>query len=141
MDIGNDLWSCALGEPRSAPCPLPLLIYRFIHKSHMSDVWAMMSPIFNDLVKNPPRDRNLCPCVKDHKNNGVMDWLDFISKRFYEQRKQKIDPQVFDMEALQDFWTGEEVTGNYCNYNRKRMKFLKPETYAAALFVYCKLKE
>jgi len=143
---GNDLWSCAVGEPRSAPCPLPLLIYRFVHKAHMNDKWALMSTMFKDLVKNPPRDRNLCPCVKD-QNNAVLDELKSITSSFYEgtDPNGKVGSGVFDPQLIQDLWTGDQLV--FSNYNRKRCmdyhtgEKQKLETYAGALFIYCKLKE
>merc|ERR1712029_956095 len=38
-------------------------------------MWSIMQPVFEDLVKNPPSDPALCPCVKDAQKNGVIDEL------------------------------------------------------------------
>merc|ERR1712212_477835 len=117
--------------------PLPLLVYRFLHKAHMNDLWAMMKPTFEYLVKNPPNDRNLCPCVKDHINNGVMFELKKIAYAVNKGTGGKTESEVLDPKAIHDFWTEEQRDLFLDFYDEK----LKVDTYGATMFVYCKLKE
>ena len=45
----------------------------------MQDMWSQMKPVYQELVKNPPTDKALCPCVKDVHNNGVFHNLQGMS--------------------------------------------------------------
>ena len=128
MYVVDDWWS------------LPLLIVRFVHNAHMNDLWAMMKPTFDYLVKNPPSDKRLCPCVKDHNNNGVMDQIKIVAQKY--PINGEVEPQVLNPKSIQEFWTRDQAI----ILNRKWFQAFyddkfKNDTYSAAMFLYCKLKE
>lgn len=121
---------------------LPLILNRIIHSAHMEDMWSQMKPVFDDLVKNPPKDKTLCPCVKDDRNNGVYQMLQNMSQgkgtALIGDPDAEFDEIVtYNSTAIQDFWINnmkKELLGFYD-------KDSKDDIFGAALFVYCKLKE
>jgi len=121
---------------------LPLILNRIVHSAHMEDMWSQMKPVFDDLVKNPPKDKTLCLCVKDDKYNGVYQMLQTMSQGKGTALIGDPDAEFDEMEkynstAVQDFWINDmrkELLGFYD-------KDSKDDIFGAALFVYCKLKE
>jgi len=123
---------------------LPLVLNRIIHHAHMQDMWSIMQPVFKDLVKNPPSDPALCPCVKDAQKNGVIDELhDMIRDKGSaligdpDVEYEEGEVEVFNSKSIQDYWMDverKELVGAYDDE-------VKVDTYGAALFLYCKLRE
>ena len=121
---------------------LPLLLFRCIHKAHMIDMWIQVKAVYDKIVKNPPKDKNLCPCVNDHRNNGVLD----ASKVLIERKGSAIigDPdakswseEIYSPASIQDYWIGQMRQTFLDWYDPK----LEVDTYGAAMFIYCKLKQ
>ena len=39
----------------------------------------MMSKRYNELVKNPPKDKQVCDCVRNVNQNGVKKFLNYMA--------------------------------------------------------------
>ena len=53
------------------------ILEKLVHSLHMQEVWQMMKPHYDQLVANPFMDKQVCPCVKDIENNGVLKFLQY----------------------------------------------------------------
>ena len=50
-----------------------------IHEFHMQDLWTMMKPMYDELVRNPPKNKELCPCIKDIENNQILKYMKWMA--------------------------------------------------------------
>lgn len=119
----------------------PLVITRLIHEFHMQDLWALMKPIYDKLVANPPENRQLCPCIKDIENNKVLGYLKWMSKGKaligdgdVNTIKKGKKVEMFDANSIYSLWSEERL---------KLQEFheAKDGSYSAAIFLYCMLNE
>jgi len=119
----------------------PLVITRLIHEFHMQDLWALMKPIYDKLVANPPENRQLCPCIKDIENNKVLGYLKWMSKGKaligdgdVNTIKKGKKVEMFDANSIYSLWSEERL---------KLQEFheAKYGSYSAAIFLYCMLNE
>ena len=55
---------------------------KLAHHAHMDELYARTKPVYEQLLKNPPKDRRVCDCVTDEKNNGVLGKLEWYSNYF-----------------------------------------------------------
>lgn len=119
----------------------PLVMTRLIHEFHMQDLWALMKPIYDKLVANPPENRQLCPCITDIENNKVLGYLRWMSKGkalIGDGDVNAIDKgkkvEMFDANSIYSLWSEERM---------KLQKFheAKDGSYSAAIFLYCMLNE
>jgi len=53
---------------------------RIIHDLHMHEIWKMTRPSFKKLMRRPA-DNNICKCVVDISNNGVMEQLNITADK------------------------------------------------------------
>lgn len=51
---------------------------KLVHGLHMQEMWTMTSQSYQELVKNPP-SKEVCSCVKDVANNGILKMLHYIA--------------------------------------------------------------
>ena len=55
------------------------LMTRLVHAFHMKEMWEKVKKSYLELVKNPPTDKNICPCVKDVEHNMILANIEFIA--------------------------------------------------------------
>jgi len=44
---------------------------KLVHALHMHEMWYEASLIYNQILKNPPTEPELCPCLTDVEANGI----------------------------------------------------------------------
>ena len=111
---------------------LPNFLYMILHKFRMQDLWTMMKPYYDELVRNPPKNKQLCPCIKDVKNNQVLKYLQWIESGG-EKEDSEIS-EVINYNGIYDFWVDLRV--DFLEYYEE-----KSDAYSAAIFIYCMLNE
>ena len=111
---------------------VPNLLHMILHYSHMQDLWTMMKPLYDELVRNPPKDKQLCPCIKDVKNNQVLKYLKWLGS---EEHLDYEISEVFDYNEIYDYWM-DKLRPDFLKYYEE-----KSDSYSAAMFIYCMLNE
>ena len=108
----------------------------------MQDMWSQMKPVYQELVKNPPTDKALCPCVKDVHNNGVFHNLQGMSQGkgsalIGDPDAEYVEMSSFNSTAVQNYWMNSWRTNLLRFYDDD----VKVYNYGAAMFIYCQLNE
>ena len=108
----------------------------------MQDMWSQMNPVYQELVKSPPTDKALCPCVKDVHNNGVFHNLQGMSQGkgsalIGDPDAEYVEMSSFNSTAVQNYWMNSLRTNLLKFYDDD----VKVYDYGAAMFIYCKLNE
>ena len=55
---------------------------KLAHHAHMDELYARTKTAYEQILKKPPKDRRVCDCVTDEKNNGVLGKLEWYSNYF-----------------------------------------------------------
>lgn len=51
------------------------ILDRIVHSFHMQEMWHQTAVVYKQIVANPPKDKALCPCLKDVESNGIFHHL------------------------------------------------------------------
>jgi len=51
------------------------------HQYHMHEIYSRASIMYNELVKNPPKNKQLCACANDVTANGILEEVVNIAKQ------------------------------------------------------------
>ena len=115
---------------------------RLVHTLHMQETWEMIKPIYEGLKANPPKDKNVCSCVKDIQNNGVLEFLHFIASKIRHP-----DAGYLLFKAFQDPEVKQEGNEHIKNeavwkiWKKMMLEVHSEDHYEAAVFLYCMLNE
>ena len=117
----------------------PKLIQMILHPFHMQEMWTNMKPMYDELVKNPPKNKQLCPCVKDVKNNQVWKYLEWMASGEGVTHEEEDEYLEYGYNAsnnnVNNYWMNS-VRLDLLQYNDE-----KSDLYSAAVFIYCMLNE
>ena len=117
----------------------PKLIQMILHPFHMQEMWTNMKPMYDELVKNPPKNKQLCPCVKDVKNNQVWKYLEWMASGegvTHEEEDEYLESGYnASNNNVNNYWMNS-VRLDLLQYNDE-----KSDLYSAAVFIYCMLNE
>jgi len=117
----------------------PKLIQMILHPFHMQEMWANMKPMYDELVRNPPKNKQLCPCIKDVKNNQVWKYLEWMATGegvTHDEEDEYLEAGYNSHNNnVYDYWMNS-VRLDLLQYNEE-----KSDLYSAAVFIYCMLNE
>jgi hypothetical protein len=115
------------------------LIQMILHPFHMQEMWTNMKPMYDKLVINPPKNKQLCPCVKDVKNNQVWKYLEWMASGegvTHDEEDEYLEAGFNGHNNnVYDYWMNS-VRLDLLQYNEE-----KSDLYSAAVFIYCMLNE
>ena len=99
----------------------------------MHDIWSMMKPIYDELVRNPPKDKQVCTCIKDVSYNDVLENLKLISESSLLTGNPNTDynnEEILNHNDVYEWWNGNK---------QNLLKFHSAEgqadSYSSAIFI------
>jgi len=108
---------------------------KLAHAAHSKELYARTKPIYETIIKHPPKGPQLCSCVIDEDKNGVRaslarytTWNVSFFKRFYEKNGEDIPK----LESPNTWKIWKDAFEKHMLNKKEKFNF--------AMYLYCKLK-
>jgi len=134
---------------------------RLVHAFHMREVWSKAHVEYLKIKSNPPSNE-VCKCVRDYENNGVMKMLRFSALAIREPKLMfgktvslnngsvSYNSNVYNfqfakhadpLKAPSDSMPPLKTAGGWGQWKKAMMDMKSSDDFELALFLYCSLNE
>lgn len=100
---------------------------KVVHELHMHSIWEKTKKVYKKIKRSKKikRNKDLCPCVKDIENNGIMYLMNIIAARFRMDDAER-NPGVTETRKMGGHGFSGRSCRRYSRPSKKKQSKKKP---------------